>query len=319
MALLTNPLMTGFDQGVDAPPRWNGLVPDDARGPLTVGDPTDPASMAGTQVGVDAARDIVEQTYAKMLAAQQQAADQGQWTGGQVWQGGHPTGAGMLDAIGQMGTAVALGTGGDGAIKPTMPIRAFHATDEPFPAYDWSRLGQFTRRNVTDADNPESFGMNLAELGPWAHEKPLAKLISQGTDLPVEIGGEGKTFGSLDELHGAIKDAGGPQAFRSDLISEGFGHVKVKDEEFDGYSYIGLTPEAFRVVPGTGSGGDAPAPGFTAYHGSPHAFDQFDLSKIGTGEGAQAYWHGIYLADDEPTAAMYREILCNPAWFLNGQ
>ena len=36
--------------------------------------------------------------------------------------------------------------------------------------------------------------------------------------------------------------------------------------------------------------------GFTAYHGSPHAFDQFDLSKIGTGEGAQAYGHGMYLA-----------------------
>ena len=114
MALLTNPLMTGFDQGVDAPPRWNGFVPDDARGPLTVGDPTDPASLAGTQVGVDAARDIVEQTYAKIQAAQQQAADQGQWTGGQVWEGGHPTGAGLLDAIGQMGTAVALGTGSGG-------------------------------------------------------------------------------------------------------------------------------------------------------------------------------------------------------------
>ena len=175
MALLTNPLMTGFDQGVDAPPRWNGLVPDDARGPLTVGDPTDPASLAGTQVGADAARDIVEQTYAKIQAAQQQAADQGQWTGGQVWEGGHPTQAGLLDAIGQMGTAVALGTG---------------------------------------------------------------------------------------------------------------------------------------------SGGDAPAPGFTAYHGSPHAFDQFDLSKIGTGEGAQAYGHGMYLADSEGVARSYRDQLA-PTQNLN--
>jgi hypothetical protein len=29
-----------------------------------------------------------------------------------------------------------------------------------------------------------------------------------------------------------------------------------------------------------------------AYHGTPHEFDQFDMSKIGTGEGAQAYGHG---------------------------
>src|SRR5215471_10171673 len=27
----------------------------------------------------------------------------------------------------------------------------------------------------------------------------------------------------------------------------------------------------------------------TAYHGSPHDFEQFSMSKIGTGEGAQAY------------------------------
>ena len=63
------------------------------------------------------------------------------------------------------------------------------------------------------------------------------------------------------------------------------------------------------VALGTGSGGDAPAPGFTAYHGSPHAFDQFDLSKIGTGEGAQAYGHGMYLADSEGVARSYRDAL----------
>ena len=62
-----------------------------------------------------------------------------------------------------------------------------------------------------------------------------------------------------------------------------------------------------------------PPPGFTAYHGSPHSFDAFDLSKIGTGEGAQAYGHGMYLADAEPTATMYRENLSNPALFVDGK
>lgn len=46
-----------------------------------------------------------------------------------------------------------------------------------------------------------------------------------------------------------------------------------------------------------------------AYHGSPHDFDKFDLSKIGTGEGAQAYGHGIYLAEHEPVAQSYRDAL----------
>ena len=38
----------------------------------------------------------------------------------------------------------------------------------------------------------------------------------------------------------------------------------------------------------------AAAQGIRAFHGSPHDFDAFDLSKIGTGEGAQAYGHGLY-------------------------
>ena len=156
MVLQPNPLMTGFDQGVNGTNPWNSLTPDDARGPLTL----DPQGVAlGQQF----------QAIKDQIAAEQAEAEaRGQWTGGQVWEGGHPTGAGMLDAIGQVGTAVALGTG---------------------------------------------------------------------------------------------------------------------------------------------SGGDAPAPGFTAYHGSPHSFDQFDLSKIGTGEGAQAYGHGMYLADSEGVARNYRDAL----------
>jgi hypothetical protein len=41
------------------------------------------------------------------------------------------------------------------------------------------------------------------------------------------------------------------------------------------------------------------------YHGSPHKFDKFDSSKIGTGEGAQAYGHGLYLAESPKVAESY--------------
>jgi len=46
-----------------------------------------------------------------------------------------------------------------------------------------------------------------------------------------------------------------------------------------------------------------------AYHGSPHDFDKFDLSKIGTGEGAQAYGFGLYFAENEGVARSYRDAL----------
>jgi hypothetical protein len=52
--------------------------------------------------------------------------------------------------------------------------------------------------------------------------------------------------------------------------------------------------------------------GIRAYHGSPYTFERFDVSKIGTGEGAQAYGHGLYFAESEPTARFYRESLSRP-------
>lgn len=45
-----------------------------------------------------------------------------------------------------------------------------------------------------------------------------------------------------------------------------------------------------------------------AYHGSPHNFDRFDISKIGTGEGAQAYGRGLYFAENEGVARSYRNM-----------
>lgn len=46
-----------------------------------------------------------------------------------------------------------------------------------------------------------------------------------------------------------------------------------------------------------------------AYHGSPYDFDAFDMSKIGTGEGAQSYGHGLYFAENPEVAKSYKETL----------
>lgn len=45
--------------------------------------------------------------------------------------------------------------------------------------------------------------------------------------------------------------------------------------------------------------------GITAWHGSPHTFEKFDLSKMGTGEGAQQYGWGAYLAEHPDVAKIY--------------
>lgn len=57
------------------------------------------------------------------------------------------------------------------------------------------------------------------------------------------------------------------------------------------------------------------------WHGSPHQFPatarnplgQFDSTKIGTGEGAQAYGHGLYLAENPNVAKEYKFMEKN--WF----
>lgn len=63
----------------------------------------------------------------------------------------------------------------------------------------------------------------------------------------------------------------------------------------------------------------------TVYHGSPHRFSKFDASKINTGEGAQAYGHGLYFAEDPKVAEFYRNKLVptvgksKPAYLLDGK
>lgn len=55
------------------------------------------------------------------------------------------------------------------------------------------------------------------------------------------------------------------------------------------------------------------------WHGSPHKFDAFDMSKIGTGEGAQAYGHGLYFAENPKVAKEYRDKLTIGEDYVNGE
>lgn len=47
----------------------------------------------------------------------------------------------------------------------------------------------------------------------------------------------------------------------------------------------------------------------SAWHGSPHDFDTFDLGAIGTGEGNQAHGWGLYFAKDKKVSKQYKDVL----------
>jgi hypothetical protein len=57
------------------------------------------------------------------------------------------------------------------------------------------------------------------------------------------------------------------------------------------------------------------------WHGSPHSFDRFSMDKIGTGEGAQAFGHGLYFTDTKYIAEHYAKNLGDieiKNWAING-
>ena len=59
--------------------------------------------------------------------------------------------------------------------------------------------------------------------------------------------------------------------------------------------------EVAKVVPPTDK-----SDGIFAFHGSGADFDEFKLSKIGTGEGNQAFGYGLYFTDSEDIAKFYK-------------
>ena len=61
--------------------------------------------------------------------------------------------------------------------------------------------------------------------------------------------------------------------------------------------------------PARADGGPIDDSDIAAYHGTPHDFERFDMSKIGSGQGEQAYGHGLYFAQNEDVAKTYRDDL----------
>ena len=110
--------------------------------------------------------------------------------------------------------------------------------------------------------------------------------------------------------------------------------LKKSWDEMNPAQKIGMSPVGFPVTDAIGLAGDIQmykehpeqrgplnyslsalgmlpfVPGMVkAFHGSPYKFDRFSLEKVGTGEGAQAYGHGLYFAGDENIANFYKNKL----------
>lgn len=162
----------------------------------------------------------------------------------------------------------------------------------------------YIARLVVDADGNVLEGAHrleaLRRLG--VEDVPIVRLGEAWEGLPVArmrkaLIGSGLKAEQRDEVLANV----------ADMVRDA-GSAKAALEEYD--LPVGDWGNVYRSVL---EAIDAPAPGIRAYHGSPHDFDRFSLDKIGTGEGAQSYGHGLYFAENEAVAREYRRKLSGPA------
>ena len=91
-------------------------------------------------------------------------------------------------------------------------------------------------------------------------------------------------------------------------IIPGVGTAAMKGAKMVGQEIADRVATGQKLMPGLFSEPQMAMP-LTAWHGSPYKFIEFDSCKIGTGEGAQAYGHGLYLAENPKVAKEYRNVL----------
>lgn len=75
--------------------------------------------------------------------------------------------------------------------------------------------------------------------------------------------------------------------------------------------FAGHTFKSMRSLSPSAPGriGPSSQKGQISFHGSGHDFEKFDASKIGTGEGAKAFGHGLYFAENPDVANVYAQKL----------
>ena len=235
----------------------------------------------------------------------------------------------------------------EGAIK-----RVFHGSADDIQGFDPSMRGSSTKaRSAKEAfwfaDNPD-VAAGYAKRA--AEDAPVQKLIDdsyaaeragdfdKANDLMAEaerlelsgelVGGGGQNITPVDiddadlleiDMDGAFYDPDDTPL--TDIIqqakSEGKRGVKIKNfvdnadygSDLAATHYGVFNPEDIKP---------AYRPKITAYHGTPHDFDKFSMDAIGTGEGAQAYGHGLYFAESEDVAKGYRDTLTKPTATIDG-
>jgi hypothetical protein len=158
------------------------------------------------------------------------------------------------------------------------------------------------------ADDPNQFG-------PESYANPMVKAL-----VDHIASGAGMVGAAMPEAYGAnapIIDPLAKAVVGTATLPQRFMDNAAQDY-LTGTYHPGPYLEAAMLPMGTGAIAGVPmrageavlgAGPIRAYHGSPYDFDAFSMDKIGAGEGAQAYGHGLYFAEQPAVAEEYKNAI----------
>jgi|AntDeeMinimDraft_5_1070356.scaffolds.fasta_scaffold04171_2 hypothetical protein len=164
-------------------------------------------------------------------------------------------------------------------------------------------------------------GLSLAEQPAGAHNR-LMQAVWTGAQ-PVSgifFRGEWEQTSGAD-LYRLLcdgSDGSEPQARYASAILNDLGVPGLRYADFDEApsttGYLMFDETLFRAPPAALDHASADALRYmVAWHGSPHQFDKFSIDRIGQGEGAAAFGHGLYFAGSRSVAESYRNALTTNA------
>ena len=139
----------------------------------------------------------------------------------------------------------------------------------------------------------------------------IGKSLVAGTvGLPADLAVLASMPQILNNPNVTVEDAFKQTPMTADWIGQKMG-VDVDSPAFILSQFLSPSPADVAVPAAKGLAKLSPdvlaaLSGMTAWHGSPHKFDKFQMDKIGTGEGAQAYGHGLYFAENRGVATGYQ-------------
>ena len=111
-----------------------------------------------------------------------------------------------------------------------------------------------------------------------------------------------------NEVARRIVEALGYDGIIDSSVTDKFSNMNM---EYGTTHYIAFYPEQIKAIDNRGTF-NAENPNIyyqSAYHGTPHKFDNFSTEHIGSGEGAQAHGWGLYFADNKDVSEDYRKRL----------